>query len=144
MAPASFADVTGELEGNFVDREIKDLDSNFFGLYRFFLQPLAVSVDKWSMGVRGRSRTYTIADVLETYNEEIRLRVEDSLNSPGDGYPGLTTYDCEPLVPAVNSSLSALPALVHLPTRMCSACSTRAASSAMAALAIHRSPSSCR
>lgn len=32
---------------------------------RFFLEPLGVAVDKFSMGVGGRSRTYTFADVFD-------------------------------------------------------------------------------
>ncbi|MEM7037324.1 MAG: hypothetical protein AAF570_10115, partial [Bacteroidota bacterium] len=49
----------------FVDRELYRLNTNYVTLFRYFLEPLGVSVDKWSLGVRGRSRTYAFADVFE-------------------------------------------------------------------------------
>ncbi len=48
--------------GIYVDREDYPTNTNAISLYRYFLEPLGVSVDKWSMGVRGRSRTYSFAD----------------------------------------------------------------------------------
>lgn len=69
------ADVT-VMGGIYVDRELygnnpiptsidyTDLNTEKVALYRYFLEPLGVSVDKWTMGVRGRSRTYTFADVF--------------------------------------------------------------------------------
>ena len=48
----------------YVDREDYSLNTNKVALFRYFLEPLGVAVDKWSIGVRGRSRNYTFADVL--------------------------------------------------------------------------------
>lgn len=102
--------------GIYVDRE---LAGNFqkVALYRFFLEPLGVSVDKWSMGVRGRSRTYTFADVFGTYTNQIVGEVTANLaTSP---FPGLTNpNDASQVIAAVNASLSAanLPAATAVPT----------------------------
>ena len=38
----------------YVEREDFDVNTAEISLYRFFLEPLGVSVDKWSMGVRGK------------------------------------------------------------------------------------------
>jgi hypothetical protein len=43
--------------GVYVDRELYLQNTERVALFRYFLEPLGVSVDKWSMGVRGRSRT---------------------------------------------------------------------------------------
>ena len=49
--------------GIYVDKEVYSASmNNQIALFRYFLEPLGVSVDKWSTGVRGRSRTYTFAD----------------------------------------------------------------------------------
>lgn len=112
---ASFisADITEELEGLYADLELYEgsFDKRL-SLFRFFLEPLGVSVDKWSMSVRGRSRTYTFADTFTSYMPDFITELEASLGTPGDGYPGLTAYSCNDLIPAVNSSLSALPTAV--------------------------------
>jgi mono/diheme cytochrome c family protein len=60
---------SSEVGGDLVDREDSTTLTDIYNLpkmtlYRYFLEPLGVSVDKWSTGVRGRSRTYTFADVL--------------------------------------------------------------------------------
>lgn len=52
---------------NYVDRELYSQNTDKMAMFRYFLEPLGVSVDKWSMGVRGRSRTYTFADVFGSY-----------------------------------------------------------------------------
>ena len=52
---------------NYVDRELYSQNTGQMAMFRYFLEPLGVSVDKWSMGVRGRSRTYTFADVFGGY-----------------------------------------------------------------------------
>lgn len=55
------------INGNvFVDREDYDPNTGLVTLFRYFLEPLGVSVDKWSMGVRGRSRAYAFADVFNS------------------------------------------------------------------------------
>lgn len=51
-------------------------------LYRYFLEPLGISVDKWSMGVRGRSRTYTFADLFGGYSSRISSTLKTSLGLP--------------------------------------------------------------
>jgi len=100
--------------GFYVDREIYGATNTRIALYRYLLEPLGVSVDKWSMGVRGRSRTYTFADVFSSYTAPIASEIEASLST--DPFPGLAApYDCNGLVPAVNSALSALPAYQDVP-----------------------------
>ena len=96
--------------GVYVDREQYPFNTERVALYRYFLEPLGVSVDKWSMSVRGRSRTYTFADVFSTYG--------NVLASPLTGSLGLTpTTGCDAgLVNLVNSSLATLPAVDAVPT----------------------------
>lgn len=101
--------------GIYVDRELYGVRIDRTALYRYFLEPLGVSVDKWSMGVRGRSRTYTFADVFGAYINVLEPRLEASLTS--DPVPGLTDPDdCAQLIAAVNSTLSSLPAPDAIPT----------------------------
>ncbi len=64
---AGSGDSAGVMGGVYVDREIYDGNAEKMALFRYFLEPLGVSVDKWSMGVRGRSRTYSFADIFGTY-----------------------------------------------------------------------------
>jgi mono/diheme cytochrome c family protein len=102
----------------YVDRE----DDGSFGpdntepvaLFRYFLEPLGVSVDKWSMGVRGRSRTYTFADVFTTYRNGIAELVRASLISdPNPNLPPAmltgSAAECNALIPAVDALVAALP-----------------------------------
>ncbi|TMH83475.1 MAG: hypothetical protein E6H49_02195 [Betaproteobacteria bacterium] len=97
--------------GIYVDRESYGYNTNRVALYRYFLEPLGVSVDKWSMGVRGRSRTYSFADVFSTYANVLQPQLEASLGS--NPVPGLSApYDCAGatgLITAVNTTLSSLP-----------------------------------
>jgi len=108
-----FPDAT-VMGGIYVDRE---LANNFekVALFRYFLEPLGVSVDKWSMGVRGRSRTYSFADVFGTYINDLTAGLTASLLS--NPVPGLTdpTNDTQ-LIAAVNATLSSLPAANAIPT----------------------------
>lgn len=60
-SPAGAPDQTA-MGGIYVDREDYGTNTNAISLYRYFLEPLGVSVDRWSMGVRGRSRAYSFAD----------------------------------------------------------------------------------
>ena len=53
-----------------IDRETYGDSDRKIALFRYYLEPLGVPVDKWSMGVRGRSRTYTFADLFNTYETE--------------------------------------------------------------------------
>lgn len=59
--------------GAYVDRELYGSNVAKVAIFRYFLEPLGVPVDKWNMGVRGRSRTYTFADIftLGRYSEII-------------------------------------------------------------------------
>jgi Divergent InlB B-repeat domain len=100
--------------GIYVDREIYGSTTDRIALYRYLLEPLGVSVDKWSMGVRGRSRTFTFADVFGTYTGPITNELQASLTA--DPFPGLASpFDCAGLVPAVNTALAALPAYQDVP-----------------------------
>jgi len=100
--------------GNFyVDREDYS-NTNKVALFRYFLEPLGVAVDKWSIGVRGRSRNYTFADVLYSYPGPIRSELQASLIA--DPYPGLTGTSCSSLVTAVNNEFAKLPAADGRPT----------------------------
>ena len=94
------ADTGGVMGGIYVDREDYDFNIDRVALYRYFLEPLGVSVDKWSMGVRGRSRTYSFADVFGSYRRIFIPAFEASLGG---------TPDCAALIPMVNSSLGSLP-----------------------------------
>ena len=91
--------------GLFVDRELYSSNTNKMALFRYFLEPLGVSVDKWSMGVRGRSRTYSFADVFGSYIDEFQVELNASLGSP----------DCGSLVSSINANLSSLPAATAVP-----------------------------
>ncbi|SCX56904.1 hypothetical protein [Nitrosospira sp. Nsp1] len=72
--------------GIYVDREDYDVNTENISLYRYFLEPLGVSVDKWSLGVRGRSRTYSFADqfnIETSYDETFRTDLSESLGVSG-------------------------------------------------------------
>ncbi|WP_223645656.1 VWD domain-containing protein [Corallococcus sp. EGB] len=101
--------------GILVDRERYNDNTDPVTLYRYFLEPLGVSVDKWSMGVRGRSRAYGFADVFSTYQSALQTELSASLTA--DPFPGLSApYTCANLIPAVNASLASLPAANAVPT----------------------------
>ncbi len=88
-------------------------------LYRYFLEPLGVSVDKWSMGVRGRSRTYTFADVFSNYRSTIRKELTKSLKNDPPTPMNPNTFDPNDpneLIEAVNRTLSSLPPADQIPT----------------------------
>jgi hypothetical protein len=99
--------------GFYVDREDYG-NTNKVALFRYFLEPLGVAVDKWSIGVRGRSRNYTFADVLGSYPGPIRSELQASLNA--DPYPGVAGTSCSSLITAVNSEFAKLPAANARPT----------------------------
>jgi mono/diheme cytochrome c family protein len=97
--------------GFMIDREQYDEAINpgantIIALFRFFLEPLGVPVDKWSMSVRGRSRTYTFADVFSTYIVTIQTELEGSLPGP---------HDCPTLLTASNTQFTSLPAVNAIP-----------------------------
>lgn len=92
-------------------------------LYRYLLEPLGVSVDKWSMGVRGRSRTYSFADIFvppfNRYISTIQTELETSLNTAGDRHPdlpGAPPFSCTNLMTAVNREFTRLPLPDAVPT----------------------------
>lgn len=115
-----FADRTPEMGGILVDRERPE-NIERVALFRYFLEPLGVSVDHWSMGVRGRSLTYTFADVLGSYIGVFDGELTASLGDPMDpdyrSVPGLTDpNNVAQLIAAVNSTLSSLPPSDDPPT----------------------------
>ena len=89
------------------DVEVNPGINTQIALFRFFLEPLGVPVDKWSMSVRGRSRTYTFADVFSTYIGTIQTELEGSLPGP---------HDCPTLLTASNTQFTSLPAANATPT----------------------------
>src|SRR6185503_18839739 len=104
---AGVADST-VMGGIYVDRELYSQNTERLALYRYFLEPLGVSVDKWSMGVRGRSRAYDFADVFGSYLNVFEGELRTSLTSRPVG--GITNPDdCNQLIVAINSTFSSLP-----------------------------------
>lgn len=99
----------------YVDREDDSTDGSkdnttWMSLYRYFLEPLGVPVDKWSMGVRGRSRTYSFADNFDftnSYNDTFRRELRTSL---GLNATKTCTMDILPLVAAEFARLPGAPA----------------------------------
>lgn len=101
--------------GILVDREIYTFNTTPVALYRYFLEPLGVSVDKWSMGVRGRSRAYGFADVFSSYKASLQQALESSLTA--EPVAGLSPpFACPSLIPAVNATLASLPPAAAVPT----------------------------
>ncbi len=107
---AGFSPDTSIMGGGFyVDREQYGGTTNKIALFRYLLEPLGISVDKWSISVRGRSRSYTFADVFGTYQAPITSELETSLTA--DPFPGLAApYACPALVTAANTTMAAVPA----------------------------------
>ena len=101
----------------YVDRESHGFNNERVALYRFLLEPLGVPVDKWSMSVRGRSRTYTFADVFDRYIGPIQNEIVASLATrPYAGSTPLDPYNCDSLIKATNEVLaSPLPGLDAVP-----------------------------
>jgi hypothetical protein len=130
--------------GFYVDREIYSSTNTKIALYRYLLEPLGVSVDKWSMGVRGRSRTYTFADVFGTYTTPITSEIEASLAA--DPFPDSRRRTIARARPGGEHGVDrrCLPTRTCRGSPTCSASSTRAASSVTVAWAIHRSRRSSR
>jgi hypothetical protein len=92
--------------GIYVDREEYTNNTDFVALYRYFLEPLGVSVDKWSMGVRGRSRTYTFADVFGFYTSTFATELKGSL---GISLSAMPSAVCSTVMPMVNTMIGSLP-----------------------------------
>jgi hypothetical protein len=98
----------------YVDREDDASDGTFdntapLSLYRYFLEPLGVPVDKWSMGVRGRSRTYSFADnfnVTNSYDDTFERELGASLG----------VSSCAAIMPLVAAEFARLPGPADTPT----------------------------
>ncbi len=98
----------------YVDREDDSTDgtpdtTGKMALFRYFLEPLGVPVDKWSMGVRGRSRTYSFADnfgITNSYNDTFQTELRASL--------GVST--CATIMPLVTAEFARLPGAADPPT----------------------------
>lgn len=92
--------------GVYVDREVTGTAPQM-ALYRYFLEPLGVSVDKWSIAVRGRSRTYTMADIfMGRYDNALAGRLKPALGLSA----GLGMADtCNAVIPMVETTLASLP-----------------------------------
>lgn len=98
----------------YVDREDDSSDgtpdtTGKMALFRYFLEPLGVPVDKWSMGVRGRSRTYSFADnfgIPDSYNDTFQRELRASL--------GVST--CPDIMPLVTAEFLRLPGEADTPT----------------------------
>jgi hypothetical protein len=97
--------------GIYVDRELIT-NTEPVALFRYFLEPLGVSVDKWSMGVRGRSRTYTFADVFGAYLSTFATELKASLGISAAALPAAV---CSTVMPTVNTMIAALPAASEVP-----------------------------
>jgi hypothetical protein len=102
--------------GVYVDRELYSVNIDRVAMYRYFLEPLGVSVDKWSMGVRGRSRTYTFADIFGTYTNTFIGELSASLLADPRTTSVTDPGDCGQLIAAVNSTLATLPPVDDVPT----------------------------
>ena len=114
------ADVT-VVGGKYVDREDYLNNTDKLTLFRYFLQPLGVSVDKWSMAVRGRSRGFAFATGFNTYISVFDTELRSSMDNAADPryrpIAGLTNANDETQVmAAVNSTLSVLPGAAQTPT----------------------------
>lgn len=110
--------------GAIVDREtyVFDIYNNTasIALFRYFLEPLGVSVDKWSTGVRGRSRTYTFSASFGSYAAAIYGNGPDSIRASlglpdiveDPSTPGVfdTTASCGAILPLAEATFTALPA----------------------------------
>jgi hypothetical protein len=98
-------DPTAEMmDGIYVDREVTDT-ARQMALYRYFLEPLGISVDKWSIAVRGRSRTYTMADVfMPVYDSALVRRIAPELGIAGNG-----AGTCSQIMPKVEALLAPQP-----------------------------------
>ena len=103
---SGFSGASTVMNGVYVDREFYS-NTEQVALFRYFLEPLGVSVDKWSMNVRGRSRAYNFADVFGTYLDVLEPALRCLSATP---FPMLTNpNDCDQLIRAINTSFGALP-----------------------------------
>ena len=85
-----------KLTGFMIDREVYDKITTKIALFRFFLEPVGVAVDTWSMSVKSttsgatRNKTYTFGDLFESvYLPKLQTKLQAAL--------GLTTFACSDL-----------------------------------------------
>ena len=103
-------DIT-DVGGVSVDREFNVSNSRPLTLFRYFLEPLGVAVDKWSMNVRGRSRAYSFADVLTNNLSTLADALEADLAvRPPRGFAAPFAATRANIMTAVNNTLA--PALL--------------------------------
>jgi len=116
--------------GAIVDRETYTFggfnNTAAIALFRYFLEPLGVAVDKWSTGVRGRSRTYTFSASFGSYLAAINGAGPDSIRSslglpdPVEDPANPGSYDpsssCAAIMPLATATFAALPAPDAVPT----------------------------
>ncbi len=100
-----FAPDSTVMGGVYVDRELIS-NTEPVALFRYFLEPLGVSIDKWSMGVRGRSRTYTFADLFGGYTNTLAGALKASLGIP---LTMPSNQVCATVIPMVDTVLATLP-----------------------------------
>ena len=136
--PADYLSNTDINGGVYVDREDIVPNTTMIALSRYFLEPLGVSVDKWSMGVRSRSATYTFSDIFNSYTTTISETMRTSLLSDyprGTGRSLVVSNDLlsndADLVRAINETFLRLPDVDETPkftdvqrifNKMCIAC----------------------
>ncbi|MGH9846255.1 MAG: hypothetical protein ACREEM_46735, partial [Blastocatellia bacterium] len=83
---------------HFVDRESYD-QSEKIALFRLFLEPWNVPVNRWSMSVMGRSKTYTFGDVFAVSNRYLNvLKDETEELVKSLKADGVDTKDCDQLI----------------------------------------------
>ena len=100
-----------DINGNvYVDREDVVPNTSMIALSRYFLEPLGVSVDKWSMGVRSRSATYAFSDIFSTYTTTISDTMRASLlrDYPRGTRRSLNVLNDADLLRAINETLGSL------------------------------------
>lgn len=110
--------------GIIVDREDYRAETQSLALFRYFLEPLGVSVDKWSTSVRGRSRTYSFSASFLSYTNALKSPdpggLRDSLGipppDPSIPPPVPSSEVCPLVMPLVTASYATLPSPTATPT----------------------------
>jgi mono/diheme cytochrome c family protein len=106
------------MDSIYVDRENYNPNTNYLTLFRYFLEPLGVSVDQWSINVRSRSLTYAFADIFGDYKSILRTELTNSLTTDPIRDP-VTNTPLNPngdLIKMVNITLGRLPNANAIPT----------------------------
>lgn len=102
--------------GVIVDREdYREETVAPLALFRYFLEPLGVSVDKWSTGVRGRSRSYSFSASFGSYIYALSSAEPGGLRE-SLGIPEAITDVCPIVTPMVDALFASLPAAGAVPT----------------------------